>query len=110
MPSTHTYTYRFPSSDRRLKFSYCPCHSSFIRTTEVGLSPDPSCPRHASASGKAPVEIPLRYSHGTSSSIPWVFRRYGGRIFEVKRSRLPCSSILLSLTRGWHTSIGPLPD
>src|SRR5437762_4727910 len=98
MPSAHTYTYRLPSKDRRLKFSYCPCQISFIRTTEVGLSPEPSCPRHASASGKSLVLIPLRYSHGTSSSIALVFRRYGGRIFEVKRNRLPSSSVLLSFT------------
>ena len=33
--------------------------------------------------------IPLRYSHGTSSSIALVLRRYGGRIWLVKRNRLP---------------------
>ena len=59
---------------------------------------------------KSLVEIPFKYIHGTSSSTALVFRRYGGRIFEVKRKRLPCSSTRLSFTRGWRTSIGPLPD
>src|SRR6201999_3947237 len=97
MPSAQTYTYRLPASERRLKFSYWPCQISFIRTTDVAESPEPSWPRHSSASGKSPVEIPLRYSHGTSSSIALLLRRYGGRILLVKRKRLPASSTRLSL-------------
>src|SRR6266508_4013227 len=100
MPSAHTYTYRLPWRLRREKSWYSPCQISFIRTTVVGDSPEPSWPRHASASGKLLVEIPLRYSHGTSSSIARVLRKYGGRICEVKRKRLPRSSTRLSFTRG----------
>src|SRR3954447_19250208 len=108
MPSAHTYAYHLPTRGRRVKSSYWPCHTSFIRTTVVALSPDPSCPRAARASVKSPVLIPFRYSHGTSSSMALVFRRYGGRILEVNRNRFPCPSTRRSFTRGWRTSIDPL--
>src|SRR6185503_19110382 len=100
MPSAHTYTYRLPTSERRQKFSYSPCQTSFHRTIVVGERPEPSWPRQASASGKSLVEIPFRYSQGTSSSIALVFLKYGGRIFEVKCKRLPSWSRRLSFTRG----------
>src|SRR5205807_5579520 len=55
------------------------------------------------------VLMPLRYSQGISCSMALVFLRYGGRILDVKRSRLPSSSVLRSSTRGWRTSSGPQP-
>jgi hypothetical protein len=39
--------------------------------------------RAVSASLKSPVDTPFRYSHGSSSSIVLVRRKYGGNIAEL---------------------------
>jgi hypothetical protein len=64
--------------------------------------------RAGSASEKSPEEIPLRYSQGISSSMALVFRRYGGKICDEKRTR-PAGSGDLSRTRGCRNSSGPTP-
>ena len=59
------------------------------------------------ASLKSPVLTPFRYSQGINSSMLLVFRRYGGRIFEVKGSAW--SAGRRSRTLGCCTSTGPTP-
>ena len=60
------------------------------------------------ASPKSPVAFPLRYSHGSRSSIVFVRRRYGGRIEEVKRMgpvrsrvRNSATSISMACVNNW---------
>ena len=40
----------------------------------------------AKASLKPPVLIPFKYNHGINSLMFFVFRKYGGKIFEVNFS------------------------
>ena len=61
----------------------------------------------ARASLKSPLLTPFKYSQGISSSTVFVFRRYGGRILELKRSAW--SAGRRSRTRGCRTSTGPIP-
>jgi len=60
--------------------------------------------RDARASEKSPVEMPFKYNHGSSSSMVFVRRKYGGRIEEVKRILLARSR-----TRGALMPTSPSP-
>jgi len=53
----------------------------FIRVIVDAERPGASGPSNAAnASLKSPVLMPFKYSHGSSSSIALVFRKYGGKI------------------------------
>src|SRR5579863_3118091 len=100
MPSAQRYTYCFPERSRWHQASYSWDHCSLSRTTTLGLKPAASGPiSTCKASEKSPVEMPLRYSQGISSSMDLLFRRYGGRIDDEKRTR-SSGSADLSRTRG----------
>ncbi len=76
----------------------------------VALVPPATGPSNACrASGKSPVLKPMRHSQGTSSSIAYVRRRYGGKITLVNRRRWPSPSVPGSPNRGRATSTGPRP-
>ena len=78
---------------------------SFSRLMVEAESPGASCPSRAvSASLKSPVEIPFKYSHGNSSSMVFVRRKYGGRIAEVN-----VIAPARSRTRGACTAMSPSP-
>jgi hypothetical protein len=65
-------------------------------------NPGASRPNRAvSASLKSPVDTPFRYSHGSSSSIVLVRRKYGGNIAELN-----LISFARSRTRGASTARG----
>ncbi len=88
MPSAQTYTYCLSDRSRCDHVACSSCHVVSKRVTDVADKPLQFGPSNAcNASVNPPVLMPLRYSHGISSSIDFALRRYGGRIDDLNRSR-----------------------
>lgn len=103
-PQIHVLRAPLPRSRRSQRAWSC-CQAALSRLIVPADSPGALWPNSAvSASPNSPVEIPLRYSHGRSSSRVLVRRRYGGRIEEVNRI-----SPARSRTRGAFTGTAPMP-
>ena len=110
IPSTQTYTYRLPLKSCFDHCAYSCSQTLFNRVTVLAdrlLTFSPNIP--ASAAGKSLVEIPFRYSTGTTVSILGARRAYAGSNALVNTFVESSSRIARSSTRGCRTGMGPIP-
>jgi hypothetical protein len=93
-----------------MKASRPACHCFVSRVMTELDSPAGLRKNCSSAGTKSPVDMPCRYSNGSTSATLGLLRHHGGMIELRNRARSPVSvSIRLSLTRGATISTAPAP-
>ena len=107
-PSTHTYTKSRSDRSRRMNARCSSCHCVVSRVITDGDSPAADPKNSVSAGAKSPVDMPCRYSSGSTSDTFGLLRHHGATIELRNRIRSPLSgSTRRSFTRGARISTAP---
>src|SRR5713101_4006361 len=109
-PSTHTYTKSLSLSDRLEKWR-CSSWHWVVRRVITDAERPAELPKNPSSAGtKSPLDMPRKYSSGSTSVTFGDFRHHGGTIELLNWHRSPVSgSTRPSSTRGARISMRPAP-